>query len=137
MKTRNFYLRIWMLCLAGYLWPAYNAMGGVSGAPLPQVCLFKTITHLPCPSCGATRAILVLLKGDFCGSVAVNPLGVLLFAGLILTPLWLVADVVMQRESFSRFYNTVEDTIRRRPAMSVCLMFLVVVNWIWTIAKCR
>jgi len=137
MKSNSVYLRIWVLCLAGYVWLAYNAIAGLSGAPLPQVCLFKAITHLPCPSCGATRAIIVLMKGDLYSSLQMNPLGILLLAGLVLAPPWLVADAVTRRNSLQRFYGAVEIALRQYPAVSAGLIVLVIANWVWNIAKCH
>ncbi|HNW94116.1 MAG TPA: DUF2752 domain-containing protein [bacterium] len=36
-------------------------------------CLFRHYTGIPCPSCGATRACLCLLRGDVAGALAFNP----------------------------------------------------------------
>jgi hypothetical protein len=32
--------------------------------PLPFPCAFRALTGLPCPTCGATRALLALLAGE-------------------------------------------------------------------------
>jgi len=42
-------------------------------AALPA-CLFKRLTGLPCPTCGATRAALALARFDFAAAFAVSPL---------------------------------------------------------------
>jgi hypothetical protein len=42
-------------------------------AALPA-CLFKRLTGLPCPTCGATRAALALARFDFGAAFAVSPL---------------------------------------------------------------
>lgn len=36
-------------------------------------CPFHALTGLPCPSCGATRAALALLRLDVAGALAFNP----------------------------------------------------------------
>lgn len=41
-------------------------------------CLLRKWSGVPCPSCGGSRAILLLLKGDFSASLAMNPNGALL-----------------------------------------------------------
>ncbi len=40
---------------------------------LPQ-CLFKKLTGLPCPTCGATRAVVHLAHGDISHAFMMNPL---------------------------------------------------------------
>ncbi len=48
---------------------------------LPE-CLFREVTGFPCPTCGATRAVLALSRLDLAGALAFNPLaaaGELLF----------------------------------------------------------
>jgi hypothetical protein len=47
--------------------------------PLP--CVFKAVTGLPCPTCGATRAVVALSHGDWSSALRLNPLVVLAVAG--------------------------------------------------------
>ena len=37
-------------------------------------CLWKTLFHVQCPGCGLTRAFMQVLKLDFTGAFATNPL---------------------------------------------------------------
>lgn len=46
-------------------------------APLLPGCLFRELTGLPCPTCGATRAALALTRLDLAGAIAFNPLATL------------------------------------------------------------
>jgi hypothetical protein len=64
-----------------------------------------------------------------------NPLGALLFIALIVVPIWLLADVLLKRESLLRFYNGMENTLRKHVWISVPLIAIVLVNWFWNIAK--
>jgi len=41
--------------------------------PTPR-CIFHTLTGLPCPTCGMTRAAQALLRGDFSAAFGWNPL---------------------------------------------------------------
>lgn len=40
----------------------------------PIACPFKALTGLPCLTCGATRAVAALLRGDFAASLRFHPL---------------------------------------------------------------
>ena len=37
-------------------------------------CPFRAITGVPCPTCGFTRALLALLRGDLMGSLRLHPM---------------------------------------------------------------
>jgi hypothetical protein len=37
-------------------------------------CVFRGITGIPCPTCGATRAVMHLSRGDIIASLEMNPL---------------------------------------------------------------
>jgi hypothetical protein len=52
--------------------------------PLPiDLCLFKTLTGLPCLTCGLTRAVCLAIQGDFAGSLAMHPAGVIVLAAVV------------------------------------------------------
>jgi hypothetical protein len=52
--------------------------------PLPvEVCAFKYLTGLPCPTCGLTRAVCHALRGDWISSLTYHPAGILVAAILI------------------------------------------------------
>ena len=47
-------------------------------------CLFKTVTTLPCPSCGLTRSGLAMGQGDWLAAFRLHPLGPLFVAEALL-----------------------------------------------------
>lgn len=52
--------------------------------PLPiDLCLLKSLTGLACPTCGLTRAVCHALQGDFAGSLAFHPAGILVVISVI------------------------------------------------------
>lgn len=51
------------------------------------LCPLKRLTGVPCPTCGATRAVLALVHGRFVESLQINPLVVLIICALPV--LWL------------------------------------------------
>ena len=58
------------------VWHAGEARGHT-----PQLCVFKQITGLPCPTCGTGRMVLALCRGDVAAAAAMNPLMFVLAAG--------------------------------------------------------
>ncbi|MCC7369613.1 MAG: DUF2752 domain-containing protein [Chloroflexi bacterium] len=76
--------------------PALIGMAGLTAGALlppdwvlhgPQLCIFKLMSGLPCPGCGLTRAVVLLMHGDLTGSLYYHPLAVF----LVLAALLLVA----------------------------------------------
>jgi len=63
-----------------------------------------------------------------------NPIGFLLGIILVVVPLWLLFDVVFQKDSFFRFYKKSEATLEQKK-VAVPLIILVLANWIWNIFK--
>lgn len=50
----------------------------------PFVCPLRTVTGIPCPGCGMTRAVVAGVHGDILGSLRYNPAGLLVIALAIL-----------------------------------------------------
>jgi hypothetical protein len=46
------------------------------------LCPFRRLTHLPCPGCGMTRALLALIRGDLHAALAFHPLSPLVAVAL-------------------------------------------------------
>lgn len=49
-----------------------------------MTCLVKAIFHVPCPTCGVTRALLSLLRFDFASYAKYNIFALPLFAATVL-----------------------------------------------------
>jgi hypothetical protein len=78
-----------------------RTMGTHTGPPLnlPD-CTFKTVTGLPCPSCGMTTSFSLLLHGDPLNSLRANWVGTgLALFCLALIP-WALASVYLKRPLF-------------------------------------
>jgi hypothetical protein len=99
-----------------------------------RVCIIKNATGFPCPSCGTTRAVALLLKGQLIESVLVNPFGILVAIIMIIFPIWVLMDVVLKNETFLKVYKK-SEVIIRKPWLAIVLLFLVLLNWIWNIYK--
>jgi hypothetical protein len=66
--------------------------------PLPfEVCGFKLLTGLPCPTCGMTRALCHALRGHWSQSITSHPAGLIFAAGLVGWLLWSAAEAYRGR----------------------------------------
>jgi hypothetical protein len=99
-----------------------------------EVCLIKHVTNIPCPSCGSTRSVMSLTKGDFIGALNVNPMGYIVALIMLMAPIWIVVDLIMRNNTLFNTYQKME-TLLKRPTYAIPLALLVIINWIWNIAK--
>lgn len=73
-------------------------MAGVFLAPFP-VCPTRLLLRIPCPGCGATRAMMSLFHGDVHGSLHMHPLAVP--ATILLVPLLVHTTLAIFRRQAS------------------------------------
>ena len=93
--------------------------------PLPiDLCGFKYLTGIPCPTCGLTRAVCHALQGQWAASVSYHPAGILVAAILIGWLAWSTAEVA---RGFS-----IGETIKRQLVMPLLVTgaALSVASWI-------
>ncbi len=119
-------------CITGYIWLYFNF--NTNEIKTDTVCFIKHATNIPCPSCGSTRSVLSLIKGDFDKALMINPLGYILVAIMLLLPIWIFIDVVLNKKTLLDFYKKSESYLQR-PQYSIPLILLVIINWIWNITK--
>lgn len=96
-------------------------------APHLNPCLFRSITGIPCPSCGATRGVQALLEGHPGDALGFNPLMVLLViafgVGGALAPIW------------ARVVGRLPQVDMPLPGwIRIGVVAIIVANWIWVIA---
>ncbi len=66
-----------------------------SDDPNATICIFRRLTHHDCATCGMTRAMALIVRGDLRGATAYHPLSVPLAAECV--GLWLIAPVAFTR----------------------------------------
>ncbi len=133
MTKNRLYHTFTIACLAAYLWLFY-ASSYDQLFPRFEMCVFKNATGIPCPSCGSTRAVLLLSKGDIVGAMLMNPIGILLGIILLTVPLWMLYDVLFQKETLLNFYRKTEQILKRK-WIAIAVITLILANWIWNIYK--
>ncbi|MBL4716421.1 MAG: DUF2752 domain-containing protein [Bacteroidia bacterium] len=128
MSRNGLYFLILGLSLAGYVWIILNGNStiqqNISGT---NVCIFKNITGIPCPSCGTTRSVLAILKGNVIDSIGHNPLGLVMVLLLAILPIWIIIDFVFGKNSFQVFYRYVEFSLKRKYIVIPSIVIVLVV----------
>lgn len=132
MKRNRLYYFILLACSAGYGWLFYSITKAKSSDF--SVCLLKNTTNIPCPSCGTTRAILEITKGNFLYSIYTNPFGIIVVLIMTVVPIWIIYDLVLKKDSFFHFYKKSEKILSYR-IIAIILIVLVLSNWYWNIKK--
>jgi hypothetical protein len=128
------YLFITLLLVAGYGWLWFVLSKENPFSDGDRLCLVHAATGYPCPSCGTTRSVVFLLKGDPTAAIQTNPIGFLALAALLLLPLLLVYDVIRSRQLVVHLYQLAERWLRK-PLFASFSILLILLNWIWNIKK--
>jgi Protein of unknown function (DUF2752) len=103
-------------------------------APNLQVprCAFKTLTGLPCPTCGATRASLALARGEIATAFSINPL---VCAAIAAAGLYLAYAAIVLAGRLPRL--RLQLSRREVPLARAAAVVLIVLNWAYLIAASR
>lgn len=104
--------------LAGYL--LLNLLGGA------ELCWFKALTGVNCPTCGLSRSLLSLLGGDPLAALRFNPF-MLLLTLVVLAQLALT--VIFRRRV------VLDASPRARTALWIAIILLFIANWIYVIVS--
>ena len=92
----------------------------------PGLCLFRDVTGVPCPTCGGTRMMMALGRGDVLAALQWNPLLLLV---MTLSAAWLFIRIVLQRRIAMRC------SVAQRRVLWIIAALLFVANWVWLIAR--
>lgn len=139
MNAKKLYLVAGLLLMLGYGWLGYLSLAEANHAHgvsqyTPNVCLIKQITGFPCPSCGTSRSVLALTDGNFQHAIMTNPLGFIVFAIMLILPLWMLFDLATKRSSMHICYLKSEEALKQK-MIAIPLICLALINWIWNINK--
>jgi len=94
---------------------------------LPRpVCLFHSITHHPCLTCGATRCLIAFCNGSFTTSFYWNPLVFFALIGIILFDLYALIVLLF---NLPRIDLCASKAITRK--IRVFALLALATNWIY------
>ncbi|MFN3403485.1 MAG: DUF2752 domain-containing protein [Cytophagaceae bacterium] len=132
MSRNRLYLLAFSLSIAGATWLGWNIHSGQKHSI--NVCMFKNTTGLACPSCGITRALILLLSGNFSESIQMNPLGLIVIIIIIAIPAWIGFDLAFKKSSFYNCYFKAENLLKKK-WIAVPAVGIILLNWMWNICK--
>jgi hypothetical protein len=124
------YSFLFFACVAGYAWIFLNSQIKSS----VTVCPIKSVTGIPCPSCGTTRSVLALFKGAFHEALWLNPLGIIAALGLLIAPVWILMDTIRSQNTLGNAYYQTQNLLQK-PLVFIPLVLLLLINWYWNIHK--
>ena len=94
-------------------------------------CSFKAATGIPCMTCGGTRTLALVARGDLAGALAMNPL---VAVGFFLLVLWALADLALWTRGRALGLSLGP---RARTLVIVAGIAALVANWAYVIAAGR
>ena len=98
--------------------------------PFPR-CTFRTITGIPCVTCGATRGAIALLQGDIAAAFWLNPLVFVAMAAVALFDLYALV-VLLARAPRLRVALSTRSGRRALIAIGCGALLL---NWIYLLRQ--
>jgi hypothetical protein len=130
IRSRKFYeLQVGLAYMAiGFLgWSlAYFVPNLDNMMPL---CLFRSMTGIPCPACGATHSGILLSRFYWVEAMSANPLFFSLYMALVIWGFNSVIGLVFGRNLFLNFSLLEKAWIRRG------MIGIILINWIFMIIR--
>lgn len=126
MKRHQDEIIIILVYLLGMAWVILNRFFSVD----ILLCPTKLLFDIPCPGCGMTRAVNLLMSGDIGGALMMNPNIIIVAFLFVLAPLLLICQIFTKRNFIGRI-NYRLDT----PLFLVPFMLFEVFVWIYNIYR--
>ncbi len=100
-----------------------------AGLPWPQ-CIFHHVTGEPCLTCGATRAAIALLHGNFPAAFALNPLATFAMLAAIAFNVYAAIALACQTGRL-RFLMSV----RAKFVLRIAVAITMAANWLYLVER--
>ena len=91
------------------------------------LCPMKRLLGVSCPTCGTTRAVVLLLRGDVCGAFAMQPLAMAVMT--LLMPVSFVAWLAGGGPRLKRMFAV----LTRKVLFWSFVVLVVLANWMYVI----
>ena len=133
VKRKRLYIFILIACMIGYVWLFFHLLADYQKTGY-NVCLFKYVIGIPCPSCGSTASVIAILHGKFFMALSLNPLGFVIFSVIVVSPIWIIFDLIAKKDSFAKVYQRMESFFQR-PIIYIPAILIILIIWIFNILK--
>jgi hypothetical protein len=97
--------------------------------PLAPSCVFRELTGIPCPTCGATRSVVDLAQGEVFAAFRMNPLIALCFFNAILVFFYSLITLAFDLPKLNMILSSKEVN-----SVRVGAIVLILAQWIYLIA---
>lgn len=91
-------------------------------------CIFKKLIHIPCPSCGMTRAFKSILTLNLKNAISYNILSIPLFLTLIIIFITDLIDIILKKQYLDKIIHLIIKYY-------YLIIILLLINWIINIYK--
>ena len=129
MSRRRIYITVLSFFVLSFVWLLsykLNIFGNL------ELCVIKTIFQVPCPSCGGTRAIFMIINQQFIEAFKLNPLAYFMVLAFLFSFLLLINDFLRNKSSLYNNYIAFEHFVNK---YKYVLLVLILLNWVWSIEK--
>jgi hypothetical protein len=92
-------------------------------------CVFKGLTGIPCPTCGATRSVVHLSHGDIAAALFMNPLSVLFMIAAVTYFLYCLITLIF---GLPRLIITLSD--QEKNIMRTGVVMILLAQWVYLVA---
>lgn len=131
-QKKTFYLLIFLALITAYAWLLFVIE--VRTTKASSICILKFTTGIPCPACGSTRAVLLIINGNLQAAFFMNPLGFLFTLFILIVPIFLFVDMIFKKEKLWHLYHRAEIYLKKKSVL-IAVFSLIALNWIWNILK--
>lgn len=123
---RNEAIFLFVIYILGIIW----IIAGRAYGWKITVCPIKLLSGLPCPGCGTTRAIEMVLDGDMIGGIMMNPNIILVAAIAMGAPFILAANFL-----YGKDYMRIADRWLNRRPVFISIIFFEMTIWMYNIVR--
>jgi len=112
----------------GQISPLGDPRVQVGGTAIPNICMFRAYTGLPCPGCGLTRSLIAAAHGKIRRSFSLHRLGPITFLYVLLQFVLNLGYITIPKSHapLSRYLRILHRGI-------IVLAVLFVLNWVLTL----
>lgn len=121
-----------LVYLGGLIWLFVHIYIGIN----ITICPLKLFYGIPCPACGTTRGIMLIMQGRIIDGIYANPNVIITFPILVLYPIIKIYDYFFKKNSLQNIYSIVENILKRKKIF-IPLIIIEIIIWFLNIYNKR